>query len=75
MTAHRFDPWSAALGVVAVVVGVLVATGSTTRLADDGGWWLTIAVFAIGVIVAGSAMRRLTGSGSNGRSQPGSLPS
>ena len=60
MTPHRFDPLSATLGVIAVVLGLVVATGSIDRLADGGGGWLALGVLAIGLVVVGSAARRLT---------------
>lgn len=61
MTPHRFDPLSATLGVIAVVFGLLVATGSVDRFADGGGGWLAVGVLALGLVVVGSAARQLVG--------------
>lgn len=49
MTAHRFDPLSAVLGIVAVITGVLVILGSTDPLSTNLGPWLTLGALAIGV--------------------------
>jgi uncharacterized membrane protein YkgB len=49
MIAHRFDPLSAVLGIVAVITGVLVMLGSTDPLSTNLGPWLTLGALAIGV--------------------------
>jgi hypothetical protein len=49
MTAHRFDPLSAVLGIVAIVTGVLVMLGDTNPLSSDFGPWIAIGALAIGI--------------------------
>ncbi len=49
MTAHRFDPLSAVLGIVAVITGVLVMLGDTDPLSTNLGPWITLGALAIGV--------------------------
>jgi hypothetical protein len=49
MTAHRFDPLSAVLGIVAIVTGVLVVLGDTNPLSSDFGPWIAIGALAIGI--------------------------
>jgi hypothetical protein len=48
---HSFDLIAAALGVIAVALGVLVATDSIDRIDSDSGWW-----FAVGALVVGIAL-------------------
>ena len=59
MHRHRFDPVSAVLGVLAIVTGLLVATGALFgSTAADIGWWLAAAGFATGLaIVPWGALR------------------
>lgn len=49
MAAHRFDPLSAVLGIVAIVTGVLVVLGDTNPLSSNFGPWIAIGVLAIGI--------------------------
>lgn len=59
MTPHRFDALSGVLGVIAVVGGLAVATGSTDRLTTGNAWWLAVGVLAVGLVVVASALRRV----------------
>ncbi len=68
MQRHPIDPVSAALGVLAVVVGLLVATRSLGGL-DAGGWWLAAAAAVVGVALLPWNARR----GSAGGEQEGAL--
>ena len=47
MRPHSFDPVSAALGVIAVTIGALVAFGGTDSI--DTGWWLALGALVLGV--------------------------
>jgi len=49
MQRHPIDPFSAALGVLAVVLGILVATRSLGGFDSSGGWWLAGAAVVVGV--------------------------
>jgi hypothetical protein len=49
MQRHPIDPLSAALGVLAVVLGILVATRSLGGFGTSGGWWLAGAAVVVGV--------------------------
>ena len=49
MTAHRFDPLSAVLGIVAIITGILVMLGDTDPLSTNLGPWITLGALAIGV--------------------------
>lgn len=49
MTAHRFDPLSAVLGIVAIIIGVLVTLGDTDPLSTNLGPWIALGALAIGV--------------------------
>lgn len=51
MQRHPVDPVSAALGLLAVAVGVLVAAGELDGFDDRGGWWLAIAAVIVGVAI------------------------
>ena len=51
MQRHPFDPVSAVLGVLAVALGVLVATRSLGGFDTAGGWWLAAAAAALGVAI------------------------
>ena len=51
MQRHPFDPVSAVLGVLAVALGVLVATRSLGGFDTAGGWWLAAAAAAVGVAI------------------------
>jgi len=58
MTAHRFDPISAVLGIVAIVIGVLVMLGDTDPFASGLGPWITIGALAIGIALLPWGRRR-----------------
>ena len=49
MQRHPIDPASAALGVLGVVLGILVATRSLGGFDSSGGWWLAGAAVVVGV--------------------------
>ena len=51
MQRHPFDPVSAALGVLAVVLGLLVLTGELAAFDSDGGWWLAVAAVIVGLAI------------------------
>ena len=51
MHRHRFDPLSAVLGVLAVTIGLLVATGSLRDAGADLGWWLAAGSLLVGVAI------------------------
>jgi hypothetical protein len=46
---HPFDPVSAVFGVLAVALGILVATRSLGGFDTAGGWWLAAAAAVVGV--------------------------
>jgi hypothetical protein len=48
---HPFDPVSAALGVLAVVAGLLVMLGEAADLETDGSWWFAAAAVVVGLAV------------------------
>ncbi|HEY3483862.1 MAG TPA: hypothetical protein VGK49_00705 [Ilumatobacteraceae bacterium] len=49
MNRHRFDLIAAALGVVAIAVGLLVATASVDNIDADAGWWFAVAALVLGI--------------------------
>lgn len=49
MHRHPFDPLAAALGIVAIALGVLVATADIDDLGADAGIWLAIGVLVVGL--------------------------
>ena len=49
MRRHRFDPLSAALGVIAVALGLLVAAAEIDSLGADAGIWLAAGVLVVGL--------------------------
>ena len=51
MQRHPVDPVSAALGLLAVALGVLVAAGALDGFDDHGGWWLVVAAVIVGVAI------------------------
>lgn len=59
MKPHRFDPISAFLGGVAVVMGLVVMTNSVDRIQVDGAWWAALGALALGVAMVASSARRL----------------
>lgn len=59
MQDHELDPVSGALGLIALVAGGLVVTGSVEQL-DVHGLWIGVVVAAlVGVILLGAATRQL----------------
>ena len=58
MTAHRFDLIAAALGVVAIAVGLLVATASIDNIDADAGWWFAVAALVLGIALVPWTRRR-----------------
>ncbi len=69
MQRHPIDPVSAVLGVLAGVLGVLVATRSFGGFGTVGGWWLAGAAAVVGVALLPWNARR----GSAGGEQEGAL--
>ena len=59
MRRHPVDPLSAALGIVAVVLGVLVATDQLDELGSDTGAWITAAVLLVGLGLLPGSRRRM----------------
>jgi hypothetical protein len=51
MQRHPVDPVSAALGLLVVAIGVLVAAGALDGFDDRGAWWLAIAAVIVGVAI------------------------
>jgi hypothetical protein len=51
MQRHPFDPVSAALGVLAVALGILVLTGELGAFDTDGAWWLALAAVVVGLAI------------------------
>lgn len=51
MRAHRFDPVSAVLGLVALVAAILVIVGSTVPFDADVGPWLAVVALALGIVL------------------------
>lgn len=49
MRRHPVEPLSAALGIIAVVLGVLVATARLDELGYATGGWITAAVLLVGL--------------------------
>ena len=64
MARHPFDFLSAALGVVAVGLGVLVSTASIDRVDTDLGWWFALAALVLGLGLIPWNRRRSTDDGS-----------
>jgi membrane protease YdiL (CAAX protease family) len=59
---HLLDPVSAALGVLAVAFGVLVATRSLGDADIDAGWWIAAAALVVALaIVPWTAFRPSAG--------------
>ena len=70
MQRHPFDPVSAVFGVLAVALGVLVATRSLGGFDTAGGWWLAAAAAVVGVALIPWNLR---GAGSVGDEHDGAL--
>ena len=51
MQRHQFDPISAVLGVLAVVLGLLVLTGELAAFDSDGVWWIAVAGVIVGLAI------------------------
>lgn len=49
MRRHSFDPVSAALGILAVAIGILVASTGIDDLGDDTGAWIAAGVLVVGL--------------------------
>lgn len=49
MRPHRFDPISAVLAAIAIVLGVLVALDRIDPLDHGIGWWIAIAGLVFGL--------------------------
>jgi hypothetical protein len=49
VTPHRFDLIAAALGVIAIALGLLVATDSIDNIDADAGWWFAVAALVLGI--------------------------
>jgi hypothetical protein len=58
MHAHRFDPISAVLGVVAVIIGAVVMLGATDPLSTDLGPWIAVGALALGIALLPWGRRR-----------------
>jgi hypothetical protein len=51
MQRHSFDPVSAAIGVLAVILGLLVLTGELSGFDSEGGWWIAVAAVIVGLAI------------------------
>jgi len=51
MQRHPFDPVAAALGILAIAAGLLVALGEAVDLQTDGRWWLAGAAVLVGLAI------------------------
>ena len=60
MNRHPFEPLSAALGIIAIAIGLAVMTDSTDDIASNGGAWLAIAALVLGLGLIPRAQRRIT---------------
>jgi hypothetical protein len=67
---HPFDPISAVFGVLAVALGILVATRSLGGFDTAGGWWLAAAAAVVGVALIPWNLR---GAGAGGDDHDGSV--
>ena len=47
MRSHPFDPVSAALGLIVVAIGAVVAFDGTDSI--DTGWWLALGALVLGL--------------------------
>jgi peptidoglycan/LPS O-acetylase OafA/YrhL len=56
--SHRFDPVSAALGLVALVAAILVIAGSTVPFDAEVGPWLAAIGLLFGILVLPRSLRR-----------------
>lgn len=60
MRRHSFDPLSAALGILAVAIGVLVAAAEIDGLGSDAGAWIAAGVLVVGLGLIPWSWRRST---------------
>ena len=60
MNRHPFEPLSAALGIIAIAIGLAVMTGSIDDIASNGGAWLAVAALVLGLGLIPRAQRRIT---------------
>ena len=60
MNRHPFEPLSAALGIIAIAIGLAVMTGSTDDIASNGGAWLAVPALVLGLGLIPRAQRRIT---------------
>ena len=58
MNAHRFDPLSAVLGIVAIMAGVLVMLGDADPLSSGLGPWIAVGALATGIALLPWGRRR-----------------
>ena len=70
MNRHPFEPLSAALGIIAMAIGLAVITGSIDNISSNGGAWLAVAALVLGLGLIPRAQRRIT-PGIDGRSNIG----
>ena len=49
MRRHTFDPLSAALGILAIAVGVLVASAEFDEVGSDAAGWVIAGVLLVGL--------------------------
>jgi hypothetical protein len=69
MRSHAFDPLSAALGLIAVAIGAVVAFDGTDSV--DTGWWLALGALVLGLgLVPWTRPRRPVESASAGDVEP-----
>jgi hypothetical protein len=74
MRRHTFDPLSAALGIIAVVLGVLVASGRLDELGSATGAWVTGGVLLAGLGVLPWSRRRDRRAPTDGGDPPAADP-
>lgn len=60
MNRHPFEPLSAALGIIAMAIGLAVITGSIDNISSNGGAWLAVAALVLGLGLIPRAQRRTT---------------
>ena len=51
MRRHPFDSVSAALGALAIALGVLVVSGEAGSFDARGGWWVAAAGVIVGLAI------------------------
>jgi hypothetical protein len=60
MNRHPFEPLSAALGIIAIAIGLAVMTGSIDNISSNGGAWVAAAALVLGLGLIPRAQRRIT---------------